>query len=95
VSTQTTGNLFTEAAAERAELPGLREQVACGVIKITHFKEEIDRLRGLIAKLQKQSFGLRSERWENDEQGKLLLNEAEVEAANPESEDEACESPSK
>jgi transposase len=90
VTTLTKDTLFTQNEALREEIEGLRLLHARDEEKITHLDGEIDRLRELIGKLQKQAFGPRSERWETEEQGKLVFNEAEVEAAKPEGSEECA-----
>jgi transposase len=90
VTTLTKNTLFSENEALREEIEGLRSLHARDEEKIDFLGSEIERLRELLVKLQKQAFGPKGERWEAEEQGKLVFNEAEVEAAKhePEAEDE-------
>ena len=83
MNTATKDTLFTEVEALRAEREGFRTSIARQDERIALYAEEVDRLREMIVQMQKQAFGPRSERWETEEQGKLLLNEVEVEAAKP------------
>jgi transposase len=72
-----TEDIFTEVESLRSENSILKERAA-------FFEQECERIQELLVKFKKQAFGSKSERWETAEQGKLLLNEAEVEAAKPE-----------
>jgi transposase len=74
-------NLSTQIELLRSENTSLKEQ-------ITFFEQEQERLREMLVKMKKQAFGPKSERWETQEQGKFLLNEAEVESVKPEEEQE-------
>jgi transposase len=82
-------SLFTEVEALRMEKVGLEVALRTRDEKIALVEEENERLREMLIKMRKQAFGPKSERWETEEQGKLILNEAEVEASKPEAEDAA------
>ncbi len=91
VGTLTKDTLFTEAEAMRAKAEGLEVALRMSEERNRHYEEELEYLRELLIKLKKQAFGPRSERWETEEQGLLLLNEAEMEAAKPEPEEDFSE----
>ena len=79
-----TQSIFTKAEELVCEVTGLRLALKDRDERIAFHEAENERLREMLVKLQKHAFGTRSERWETEEQGKLVFNEAEVEAAKPE-----------
>lgn len=93
VGTLTKDTLFTEVEALRAEHEGLRISLARQEEKAALLEQENDHLREMIIKLKKQAFGPKSERWESEEQGKLILNEAELEAKSADSDEDEQEGP--
>jgi len=93
VASTNSATLFTEVESLRLEKAGLEVALKTRDEKIALVEEENGRLRDMLIKMSKQAFGPKSERWETEEQGKLILNEAEVEANKPVADEDESENP--
>jgi len=80
-------SLFIENSALKVEVEGLRFLVKNHQEREKRFEAELEWFKEQLTKLTRERFGPRKERWESEEQGILLFNEAEVEALKPESAD--------
>jgi len=76
-------SLFSELQNAQTEVSGLKSLIAKKDERIVHYESEVERLQEIIRGLQRQAFGTKSERWISQDQGELLFNEAEAEAAKP------------
>jgi len=85
VALSTKDTLFTEAEALKSAYESVKAALSKSEERVALFEQENEYLRELLVKFKKMNFGPRSEGWETKEQGKLVFNEAEVEAAK------ACE----
>lgn len=79
-------DLITENASLREMKEGFEALIKSKDEKIAQYESEIERLQEIMLSLKRQVFGPKSERWQSEEQGVLLFNEAEVEASKPETE---------
>lgn len=77
-------DLFTETAALRTQVNGLESLLKKHLEREQRYESEIEWYKEQLIKLRRDRFGPRKERWESEEQGILLFNEAEVEASKPE-----------
>ncbi len=80
--------IFSRLEELRAESESLRLRLAKEKERVRLYEAENEHLRELLIKMKKEAFGPRSERWESEEQI-LLFNEAEVEAKQPEADEES------
>lgn len=71
--------------ALQVENTGLKSLVTQHEVRQRRYESEIEWLKESLLKMKRERFGPRKERWEGEEQVLLVFNEAEVEAAKPES----------
>lgn len=74
--------IFSENESLQNENASLRALLEQKTSLCAYYEEDIARLTSNLAKLQRQQFGVKSERWESEEQV-LLFNEVEESAAAP------------
>jgi transposase len=73
---------FSEAEDLKNENQSLKLQIKNQDEKIKHYEEQVERLHEMLAELKRSKFGVKSERWESDEQ--LVFNEVEFFSKQPE-----------
>ena len=78
-------SLFTAVEDLKTEIAGLNSVILKNSEREQQYVSEIEWLKEALGKMKRDRFGSRKERWESEEQGLLLFNEAEVEAAKAES----------
>ena len=66
---------FSETEDLKNENQSLKIQVKIEQEKNKNYAEEVERLHEMLAKLKRSKFGVKSERWESDEQ--MVFNEVE------------------
>ena len=89
--TTAVSSLFHEADILKTEIAGLNSLILKHAEREKQYVSEIEWLKEALGKMKRDRFGSRKERWESEEQVLLIFNEAEVEAAKPESPDESEE----
>jgi transposase len=77
-------SLFSEVALLHEQNASLKAQIEKSAEREARFAAEAEWLKEQLLSLQRQKFGRKSERWESEEQGLLLFNEAELCAKNAE-----------
>ena len=88
---QGTSSLFTEVAALQVENAGLKSLITRHEEREKRYESEIEWLKEALITMKRARFGPRKERWESQEQGVLVFNEAEVEAQKPEPDEQEVE----
>ncbi|MDA4131762.1 MAG: IS66 family transposase [Thaumarchaeota archaeon] len=74
-------SLFSELQTAQTEVSGLKSLLLRKDERIGFYEQEVEHLKEVILSLRRQAFGPKKERWESEEQGVLIFNEAEREAA--------------
>ncbi len=80
-------SLFSNKDQLKVEYQILKSNFEENLRDIEVLKNENSRLKEMLLELKREKFGKKSERWQSEEQG-LLFNEAELEAIEPQPEDE-------
>lgn len=75
--------LFTEIENLKIKISGLEFEVEKEREAKKIYEAEISQLQEMLRDLKRSKFGKKSERWESDEQLRLVFNEAEVESQKP------------
>ena len=73
---------FSETEDLKNEIQSLKINAQNDQQKIKHYEEEVERLHEMLAELKRSKFGVKSERWESDEQ--MVFNEVEFFSKQPE-----------
>ena len=73
---------FSETEDLKIENQSLKIQVKIEQEKNKNYAEEVERLHEMLAELKRSKFGVKSERWETDEQ--MVFNEVEFFSKQPE-----------
>ncbi len=72
---------FSDSENLKIENQSLKIQIKNKDEKIKHYEEEVERLHEMLAELKRAKFGVKSERWESDEQ--MVFNEVEFFSKHP------------
>lgn len=81
------GSLFNNEEDYNQRLMALEAELKQEREKTRHYESENSWLREQLNTLKRAQYGKKSERWESQEQLKIIFNEAEVEAADPDGDD--------
>lgn len=73
---------FSETEDLKNEIQSLKINAKNDQQKIKYYEEEVERLHEMLAELKRSKFGVKSERWESDEQ--MVFNEVEFFSKQPE-----------
>jgi len=83
--------IFSENTLLRNKVADLESIIKSHIERESRYEQELEWFKEQLGKLKRAKFGPRKEHWESEEQGILVFNEAEVEAAKPKSPDESEE----
>lgn len=85
---QCTPSLFSEFAQLKTEHAGLQLWKSQQLERELLYQGEIEWLKEQLIRFQRNTYGAKKEHWQSEEQNVLVFNEAELEAANGEAQDE-------